>query len=172
MRLPPYSYVPGGPWPHPKSHPEGHSYHTPECAITPLDPQRWADSDAYLEGIRLFEAGYYWEAHEVWEGLWHAAGRSGPVATMLKALIKLAAAGVKIRERNLTGAATHAARAQVLFDQLRRETGPIFLGQDLERLADLADRTKSEPALLSESSRDLHAFVIFDHSLEGGQTQD
>ena len=33
---------------------------------------------------QLFNAGYYWEAHEVWEGLWHAYGRRGATADVLK----------------------------------------------------------------------------------------
>ena len=40
----------------------------------------------------------YWEAHEAWEELWHACGRMGPTADFLRGLIKLAAAGVKVRE--------------------------------------------------------------------------
>lgn len=29
---------------------------------------------AWAEGVRLFNAGDYWEAHEAWEPLWGAAG--------------------------------------------------------------------------------------------------
>ena len=95
--FPPYSYVPGAGWPHPKSHPLGHSYHNIESRPLAIDPARWRESQEYRSGIELFNAGYYWEAHEVWEGLWHAAGRSGDLADFFKALIKLAAAGVKLR---------------------------------------------------------------------------
>ncbi len=31
-------------------------------------------------GVDLFNHGYYWESHEEWESLWHAAGRRGVVA--------------------------------------------------------------------------------------------
>jgi predicted metal-dependent hydrolase len=67
-----------------------------------------------LYGIDLFNHGYYWEAHEVWEGLWHACGRKGQTADFLKGLIKLAAAGVKVREGKPQGVRSHATRAEAL----------------------------------------------------------
>jgi len=63
----------------------------------------------------LFNAGYYWEAHEAWEGVWIAAGRKGLLADYVKGLIKLAAAGVKVREASAIGAQRHFARAEELF---------------------------------------------------------
>jgi predicted metal-dependent hydrolase len=71
----------------------------------------------------LFNAGYYWEAHEAWEGLWHAHGRLGPTANVLKGLIKLAAAGVKVRQGQPHGIITHARRAASLFEAARAEGG-------------------------------------------------
>ena len=43
----------------------------------------------FQEGIEHFNARRFWEAHEAWEALWHAAGRHGPTADFLKGLIKL-----------------------------------------------------------------------------------
>lgn len=48
------------------------------------------DSEAWQEGIRLFNAGHWWEAHEAWEGVWLRAG--GDERACLSALILLAAA--------------------------------------------------------------------------------
>ena len=72
---------------------------TRRLRLIPIVADGWALSPAYLRGVELFNAGYYWEAHESWEALWHAHGRRGPTAGVLQGLIKLAAAGVKIRER-------------------------------------------------------------------------
>src|SRR5277367_1999089 len=96
--LPSYSYVPGGPWPHPISSPQGHSYGRAASKGASAAEAQGASSPRFLHGVSLFNAGYYWEAHEVWEGLWHAYGRHGATADVLKGLIKLAAAGVKVRE--------------------------------------------------------------------------
>ena len=108
-QFPPYTYVPGQS-PHPVSDPTGHMHGHEPPAPTPLDPAHWQQSETYLYGIDLFNHGYYWEAHEAWESLWHAAGRQGDVADFLKGLIKLAAAGVKSLEGNPTGVLRHARR--------------------------------------------------------------
>jgi hypothetical protein len=139
--LPPYAHVPGR-TPHPVSDPAGHSFgHSPEPPPA-LHPQRWQESRAYLRGIDLFNAGYYWEAHETWEGLWHAADRKGTTADFLKGLIKLAAAGVKHRERKPSGVKSHAGRAAELFRGVARSPGPEggwFLGFRMFELTGLAE---------------------------------
>ena len=86
----------------------------------------------FLRGVELFNAGYYWEAHEVWEELWHVERRVGPTAEVLKALIKLAAAGVKARERREGGVRTHCHRAAVSFALAAGQGGPRQLWLDLE----------------------------------------
>lgn len=110
LRLPPYSYVPGLS-PHPLSDPRGHSFGQHEPGLKPLDEVTWRDNETYCYAIDLFNHGFYWESHEAWEALWHAAGRTGRTADFLKGLIKLAAAGVKLREARPAGVRQHAARA-------------------------------------------------------------
>jgi uncharacterized protein len=117
--LPPYSYVPGF-TPHPVSDPRGHMFGQASHGAVALDPARWRESDEFLRAVDLFNHGYYWESHESWESLWHAAGRCGPVASFLKALIKLAAAGVKAREGNPVGVERHARRALELLQELHQ----------------------------------------------------
>src|SRR5262245_34205362 len=112
--LPPYSYVPGLS-PHPTSDPRGHSYGQHEPPASLLDESSYRTNAAYLYAIDLFNHGFYWEAHEAWEALWHAAGRKGATADFLKGLIKLAAAGVKMREGRSAGVRQHAERAAELF---------------------------------------------------------
>ena len=34
--------------------------------------QDWQGNKAYLYGHDLMQAGYFWEAHEVWEAVWLA----------------------------------------------------------------------------------------------------
>src|SRR6516162_9140895 len=112
--LPPYAFVPGRS-PHPVSDPAGHSFRVAPERPCALDPERWRDNKTYLYGLDLFNAGYYWEAHEAWEALWHAAGRKGATADFLKGLIKLAAAGVKHLEGKPPGVKSHARRSAALF---------------------------------------------------------
>ena len=143
--FPPYAFVPGGPWPHPTSHPEGHSRGRTHVPVPPIEGDEWPDSPSYREGVALFNAGYYWEAHEAWEGLWHAHGRVGPTADVLKGLIKLAAAGVKVRQGQPHGIITHARRAASLFETARAEGGDRRLGLDLGELIATARRIADEP---------------------------
>lgn len=112
--LPPYSYVPGQGLAHPTGTPEGHSFERHEPPARALDEATWRQNETWLYAIDLFNHGYYWEAHEAWEALWHAAGRRGLTADLLKGLIKLTAAGVKSREGRPAGVRQHAARAAEL----------------------------------------------------------
>jgi len=132
-RLPPCSYVPGGPWPHPNRMKQAcvEAIKETSGASAPR-PEDVAASPLFRRGAELFDAGYYWEAHEAWEGLWHAAGRRGATADVLRGLIKLAAAGIKVRERREGGVRTHARRAAECFASARRQGGSHQLGLDLD----------------------------------------
>jgi hypothetical protein len=111
---PAYAFVPGR-WPHPTRHPDGHGAQGPTVEGVP-DPARWQEVEPFLWGVDLFNAGFYWEAHEAWEGVWHALGRRGPAADLLVALIRLAAAAIKLREPIPSAVVSHAAKAVVTCD--------------------------------------------------------
>jgi uncharacterized protein len=130
--LPAYSYYPGCPWPHPHRSPAAHLNHDAGGGDEPSrGDKRWW-SVRFLRGVELFNAGYYWEAHEVWEELWHVEGRRGSTAEVLKGLIKLAAAGVKVREGRESGVRTHCRRAALSFTTAAGQGGARQLGLDLE----------------------------------------
>jgi uncharacterized protein len=141
--LPPYAYVPGR-FPHPFSDPAGHSYQRSVPKLDAPDPIRWRDCRAFLHGLDLFNHGYYWEAHEAWEALWHACGRQGLLADFFKGLIQLAVAGVKVREGKVEGVRSHAARAAVLFQQVAMSEGKC-MGLALADLAAAAGRIAQSP---------------------------
>ena len=93
--LPPYRYVPGRA-PHPLRHPLGHLYgdgRGNHLDPPPRDSAQWARVLRY--GVDLFNHGFYWEAHETWEGLWRGLSRDAPLAQMLQGLIQAAAAMLK-----------------------------------------------------------------------------
>jgi len=48
-----------------------------------------------LYGIDLYNYAYWWECHEIFEGLWHAAGHNTEQGNFFQALIQLAAANLK-----------------------------------------------------------------------------
>lgn len=136
LLLPPYSYVPGHGLPHPVNDPAGHLHAARETAHEPpIPPEARADLPAdpptrrrtiaalltadprWLFALDLFNGGFYWEAHEAWEGFWHALGRTSREAEFVQGLIHLAAAAVKIREGKPAGVTSHATRGRELMGQ-------------------------------------------------------
>lgn len=157
--FPPYAYL-SGTHPHPVRDPAGHSYN--QGAAVPLDP------DAFRWGVDLFNHGYYWEAHEAWEPLWRAAEPRGSRRHILKGLILLAAAGVKLRQRKHGPAGRHGRRAVAHF----REAAGALDG-DLEPTLGLAPAVltaqgelavaESEQTALSQSDPE----IVFPFTLDG-----
>ncbi len=143
--FPRYAYLPGR-MPHPVRDPAGHSYRVEPAPILPT-----LDSDEFAWGSDLFNHGYYWEAHEAWEGIWQVAARGSALRTLLKGLILLSAAGVKIREGKRAPAMRHAGRAAGLFRQLSKVPHEAFsqaLGMSPAMLADRAEASASVPPVL------------------------
>lgn len=133
--FPAYAHEPGI-TPHPTRDAQGHSYGVPEPDLPPLDPADPLASDDFLFAFDLFNHGYFWEAHVGWEGLWHAHGRTGDVADVLKALIRLTAAGVKAKSGTNGGVRGHCEGAAELLDGVRQRSGARWLlGIDLAELA-------------------------------------
>ena len=71
-------------------------------------------------------------------------GERAPLPTC-SALIKLAAAGVKVRERRSGGVRTHCHRAAVLFASAAGQGGLRQLGLDLKYLAECARESAENP---------------------------
>jgi len=141
--LPPYAFVPGH-WPHPRGE-GGHAQGQAEPPEEALDPAAWTICEAYLYGIDLFNHGYYWEAHEAWEGPWRAAPGATPEKALLQGLIRLAAAGVKLRQGILASVRSHGEAAERLFLQALEATGGRPLcGLDLLALTGFARRVAAE----------------------------
>jgi len=92
--FPSYRFVPGR-TPHPRRDPTGHSYGLPEPKPAPFPADQWHASGDYLYGIDLYNFAYWWECHEVFEGLWHAVGHDSEQGNFFQALIQLAAANLK-----------------------------------------------------------------------------
>ena len=139
--LPSYTYVPGGSVPHPVRDPRGHSHGRKRKPPKPLVPELWTDNRTYLLAIDLFNHGYYWEAHEEWERLWRVSGPDTTVSRFLKGLIKISAAGVKVREHSIHGVRRHAASAGEVFADVAAECNQDrYCGLEFTLLQFAADR--------------------------------
>lgn len=139
--LPAYTYIPGSSTPHPIRHPSGHSFGRKNRSVKPLSPDNWQENRSFLLAIDLFNHGYYWEAHEEWERLWRASGPDTLIGKFLKGLVKLSAAGVKVRENSIHGVRRHAASAGEVFADVAAEVGTEhYCGLEFVVLQFAADR--------------------------------
>ncbi|MCB9728913.1 MAG: DUF309 domain-containing protein [Deltaproteobacteria bacterium] len=106
--------------------------------------------DPLAEGLRAFEAGSYYEAHEAWEEVWRQM-EQGPDREALQGLIQAAAALYHLERDNLVGARKVGARA---LERLRRAPSPWCglrlraLGHVLERALDAGEAPASVAGLL------------------------
>ncbi|MBX7255880.1 MAG: DUF309 domain-containing protein [Candidatus Hydrogenedentes bacterium] len=124
-------YCPGAPWPtyrhvpgispHPTRHPDGHSNLAPPHAGLLV-------RDTLLFGVDLYHQGYLWEAHEAWEHLWQQSGRDSLEGRLLQALIKTAAAVLKLHMGSVRGARRHSRDAYELLNSLLAETEALTRG--------------------------------------------
>lgn len=78
---------------------------------TPRPPGDGEEKGDFLWGIDLYHAGYLWEAHEAWEGVWKAAADPAE-RELLQALIQIAAALLKAHVGEEAGARKLAGRAR------------------------------------------------------------
>ncbi len=145
--FPPYRFVPGR-HPHPIAHPDGHSYRRPGSAEPPISyvpPQQWRESPDYLFGCDLYNHGYWWEAHEAWEGLWRVVPLESAQRRFLQGLIQIAAIHLQLFQGHPDGVARlqlTSAEHLSAADRLRRTehtlagiTAPqTFMGVDISEL--------------------------------------
>jgi uncharacterized protein len=165
--FPPYAFVPRR-TPHPTQHPDGHSRLRAPPPPDPLDPADWPACRTWLHGVDLFNHGYYWEAHEAWEALWHQCGRTGLTADLLRALIRLAAAGVKAREPSPRGLARHPAATGELLRQVAERLGAgcdRHLGLEIAALRESVAQAQAPGAVLDVPA-DAQAAPVFRFALE------
>lgn len=115
--LPPYRYVPGV-QPHPWRSTEGHHHQDGLPKQVPLwqPGQEWQNHSGFLHGCDLFDRRYFWEAHEMWEEIWHAVPREHTDRALLQLLIQSAACCLKVHMRQ-------AASAQKLLERCRFRRG-------------------------------------------------
>jgi predicted metal-dependent hydrolase len=85
----------------------------------PVVAAAWEGDIAYRYGARLYVEEFFWEAHEVWEAVWKACPPNGVERRLLRGLIALANAALKVR----MGRANAALRLIAEADELLGEAG-------------------------------------------------
>jgi uncharacterized protein len=109
-----------------------------------------ATDETFRFGLDLYNHGFPWEAHEAWEALWRSAPHGAPARQLLQGLILIAAAAVKARGGQPTGArklATHAAELLDSVGVLAGIHGPA-LATALGRWCDHVEHGAAPPPLV------------------------
>jgi hypothetical protein len=88
----------------------------------------------FHEGLELFNAGEWFEAHEVWEDIWHMA--SGQRKRFYQGLIQCAVTLEHMRRGNPRGVVTVFASARSKFDGLPE----VYMGVPVVRLLEELER--------------------------------
>lgn len=128
--LPSYRHTPGL-TPHPRTSPSGHAVAQPEPSCPPLTVDNWSQHESWLWGIDLYNAAYWWEAHEHWEAAWRQADRGQATAHLLQGVIQLSAALIKWNLGNERGRSGLWQRSR---GHLTAVAQPRWLGVDVDGL--------------------------------------
>lgn len=115
LALPPYRYLPG------------RNLHPDEGHLPALG------NDAYLYGVDLYHAGFFFEAHEAWESLWLSLPKNDLKRTFLLGLIQNAAAQLKLTIGQPDPARLLSQRAMHYLELVRCHETP-YMGLDLDQL--------------------------------------
>jgi hypothetical protein len=144
--FPPYAFVPGEA-PHPTRDPDGHSYsELPEPPVSRVSPEDWRTSPDYLYGADLYNAGFLWEAHEAWEGLWHVVKPNPIQAQFIQGLIQCAAGCLKIRMGQKRGMQKLFEAGLKRVGEVMKQEGPNYMGLDIfEFCAAIREFEESDP---------------------------
>lgn len=127
LAFPAYRFVPGR-YPHPRRHPDGHSYGKPDPEVASFSATTWTMSEIYLYGVDLFNFAYWWECHEQWEAIWKHTGAESYEGRFLQGMVQIAAASLR---RFMGSHDSGAALARKGIIRLRDFEDDIFLGVDV-----------------------------------------
>lgn len=117
--------------------------------LEPWSPEDWRGLEPYLAGVDLYNFAYWWEAHEVLEALWHAAGRTSPHARFVQGIIHVAAANLNLH-RGSPAAGRRQARRGI--ERLESQAGRVYMGIDVDdftcRVEEYVSGRSTRPALI------------------------
>ena len=85
----------------------------------------WKENKTYLYGHDLMQAGYFWEAHEVWEAVWLLTRANSPERLLLQALIQSANSQLKRQ----MGRPSAAGKLEIQIEELRMDLFTRLGGQ-------------------------------------------
>lgn len=147
VKWPAHPYVPG----QSARHDEGFFDPITSKIVPGMTFEEMAVSDCWVQGWALFDAGYFWEAHELWEPLWMLMPLNSVEKHFVKAVIQLANARLKermgrpkatLRLCKLAREAIHQARAVPVI--LEVSVADVLLRvEETERIAEMCIKVQN-----------------------------
>ncbi len=137
--FPPYRFVPGR-CPHPHRDADGHG-----VGVDPTTPAH----EAWRYGVDLFNARFFWEAHEAWESVWRATPPGSSAYWATKGMIQVTASLLTLYMCRTDACRHLAARGAAMLERASAEQ-PRFRHLDLGRVARTVRARVIEPAKLPE----------------------
>ncbi len=131
LALPGHAHVPGS-----GSKPDMAPLEAAKALVAPeTSANAWQDNAAYLYGHDLLDAGFFWEAHEVWEAVWLNCPPNSAEKLMLRMLIQQANARLKLVMGRRKAAERLAAEVEALRSDLAGRLGApgSFMGVDISK---------------------------------------
>lgn len=117
-KLPDSAYIPGV-----TSRPSGSPLASEDISAQSLSETSPHENQFFLYGVDLFNHHYFWEAHEVWEEIWHLEESEG-LRNLLQGMIQLTGGFLKIIQNNEKGTRTLWSKSRPrLSNELLEETG-------------------------------------------------
>jgi len=107
----------------------GHS----EDPITDLPaPAAWRDNTDYLFGVDLFNHAYWYEAHAIWNPLWH--GATGNYRLFINGLALVSDALLLHHQRDLRGLHDQLSTGTGKLTAVLNDEGDVYMGLNLHLL--------------------------------------
>ena len=119
---------------------------------TSVTSENWRNAEAYFQGIVFFNNQFYWEAHEVWEGVWMNCPPNSREKYLLQGLIQMTNAALKASTGRTVSARKLIKLSEDLLEEAFRGAEDIIMGIAQQNLWNILKALKEE--LEGEKSAD------------------
>ena len=125
--FPDYRHVPGT-----NMEIQGRFGHTEDPIVDLPGPDAWRDNTDYLFGVDLFNHAYWYEAHAIWNPLWHRA--TGNYRLFINGLAMVSDALLMHHQRDLRGLRDQMTQGTGKLTAVLNAEGDVYMGLNLHLL--------------------------------------
>lgn len=149
--LPAWRYIPGLT----RRHPEGAFEEIKSLCPDNISSDTVDENPCWQHALRLFDAGFYWEAHEILEELWQRANPNSRERFLCQCLIHLANAALKTSQGFSDAAGRILQLAQECHDRAFAGTSQSLMGLESKEIVAVCHQLNFGKKMQSLSKCDL-----------------